>query len=90
MSDSVHDFYAFNLWKCKTCKEVPGAGVNNFSYNDMTKIRKTCSCNRSTIDDFAYAIGVSANFNAVGVCGSCDWCKYVDGVWICTEPHDVM
>ena len=80
------DYYAFGEWKCKTCKEVPGKPVH---LSAPPVVPKTCSCNRSTIGYWAYELGVSADFGAVGVCGSCDWCKYVDGVWICTDPYDI-
>ncbi len=88
LSSRFNDYYAFTKWKCKTCKEEPGDGYNLTS-NYRSKVRKTCSCNRRTLDDFSYAFGVTADFEAVGACGSCDWCKYVGGVWICTEPYDV-
>lgn len=82
-SDFHDSYYAFAHWKCKTCKEEPGAPL---WYEKWSEIRKTCSCNRRTIDAFSYAFGVTADFEAVGACGSCDWCKYMNGVWYCTHP----
>ena len=84
-SVAINGFYAFTEWKCKTCKEMPGAGL---SFEDWYNVHRSCSCNRSILDPVAFTLGVSVNFGAVGVCGSCDWCNYVDGVWICTHPRD--
>ena len=82
-SDFHDSYYAFAHWKCKTCKEEPGAPL---WYERWSEIRKTCSCNRRNVDAFSYAFGVTADFEAVGACGSCDWCKYMNGVWYCTHP----
>ena len=84
-SVAINGFYAFTEWKCKTCKEMPGAGL---SFDDWYNVHRSCSCNRGILDPVAFTLSVSVNFGAVGVCGSCDWCNYVDGVWICTHPRD--
>ncbi len=70
----------FGSWRCKTCKEIPGRGK---LYNDPTR-KGNCSCNRRTLSRTAYDWGASFDFEAVGVCGSCDRCQYIDGVWICS------
>ena len=84
-SEHINGVWVFTNWKCKTCQEVP----SNYGHpgNGWVGAKKTCSCNRRNVDEFSAAFGVTADFEAVGACGSCYWCKYEDGVWYCNHPN---
>ena len=58
-------------WQCKTCH----------------KDRLICSCGRAELNETEKVFEITANFNKLGVCGSCDHCIYQGGKWFCNDAR---
>ncbi len=56
-------------WKCKVCKQVDGE----------------CTCGRPMLTSIENEWNITANFNKQGICGTCDFCTYEGGKWICNN-----
>ncbi len=56
-------------WKCKVCKQVEGE----------------CTCGRPLLTSIEKEWNITANFNKQDICGTCDFCTYEGGKWICNN-----